>query len=182
MGRLILVLGGARSGKSAFAQRMAQERGREHVLYVATAEAGDAEMQQRIEMHRRSRPAAWRTVEAPRDAATAILKHAQEARAVLLDCLTMLVSNRLVEADDVFAPELEAEIMAGVEALAACAQQLTADLIIVSNEVGLGLAPAYPLGRAFRDIVGRANQALAQRADEIYFLAAGIPMILKGSE
>jgi len=181
MGRLILVLGGARSGKSAFAQRMAQERGGERVVYVATAEAGDAEMRQRIERHRQNRPATWRTVEAPREVTAAILD-AQEARAVLIDCLTMWVSNRLVEADDVFSPELEAEIMVEVEALATCAQQLEADLIIVSNEVGLGLVPPYPLGRAFRDIVGRVNQTLARQADEVYFMVAGIPMILKGGE
>jgi len=180
MGQLTLVLGGARSGKSAFAQQMAQERGGEHVVYVATAEAGDAEMQQRIESHRQNRPAAWRTVEAPRDVAAAILRQTLDAHIVLVDCLTLLVSNLLVQVADPFAPEVEAQIMAQVEALAACTQQLVADLIVVSNEVGLGLVPTYPLGRAFRDIVGRANQALVRQADEVYFMVAGIPMILKG--
>lgn len=181
MGRLILVLGGARSGKSAFAQRMAQEQGGDHVLYVATAEAGDQEMERRIAQHRRSRPESWRTLEAPRDVAAAILRQASDCPVVLVDCLTFLVSNLMVAAQDPFATEIEAVVRAEVEALAACTAKLSGDLVIVSNEVGMGLVPPYPLGRAFRDVAGRANQDLAQKADEVYLLVAGIPMTLKGS-
>jgi len=180
MGKLILVLGGARSGKSSFAQRVAQERGGDRVVYVATAEAGDEEMQERIEKHRQSRPAAWHTLEAPRDVAAAILAHARDAQVVLVDCLTLLVSNLLVEADDPFASEVEGSVAVEVDALAACSETLAADLIVVSNEVGMGLVPPYPLGRAFRDIVGRANQDLARQAHEVYLLVAGLPMTLKG--
>jgi adenosylcobinamide kinase/adenosylcobinamide-phosphate guanylyltransferase len=179
MGRLILVLGGARSGKSAFAQRLAQERGGERVLFVATAAPGDTEMQQRIEKHRRERPTGWRTLEVQRDVGAAILAHAGDAAAVLVDCLTLLVSNLLTDAADPFASEIEAQVMAEVEGLSACATRLSGPLIVVSNEVGLGLVPPNPLGRAYRDLLGRANQSLAQRADEVYFLVAGIPLVLK---
>jgi adenosylcobinamide kinase/adenosylcobinamide-phosphate guanylyltransferase len=180
MGKLILVLGGARSGKSAFAQRIATERGAGDVVYVATAEAGDEEMALRIEKHRQTRPPDWRTLEAPQDVASCILDQAAGARAVLLDCVTMLVSNLLLQAEDPLADGVEAVIMEEIEALIACVAQLSGDLILVSNEVGMALVPPYPLGRAFRDIVGRANQALAREADEVFLLVAGIPMTLKG--
>ena len=180
MGQLILVLGGARSGKSGFAQRLAQERGGKAVAYVATAEARDEEMAARIALHRVSRPATWQTVEAPRAVSATILDQARMARVVLLDCLTMLVSNLLLDAEDPFAEGVEARVMAEVEALVDCAGTLDGDLIIVSNEVGMGLVPPYPLGRAYRDVAGRANQYLARAADEVYFLVAGLPMTLKG--
>ena len=180
MGRLILVLGGARGGKSHFAQQMARELGGEQVLFVATASAGDEEMQQRIEKHRQDRPAGWRTLEAQRDVGRVILEHVGTARVALVDCLTLLVSNLLIGVQDPFAVEVEENVVAEAQALAACAEQLTGHLIVVSNEVGLGLVPPYPLGRAYRDLLGQANQVLAQKADEVYLLVAGIPMILKG--
>ncbi len=180
MGQLILILGGARSGKSTFAEQLAQELGGEQVLYVATAEAGDEEMRQRIEKHRRERPAAWRTLEVQHGVGRAILRHAGEADVVLLDCLTLLISNLLVGVDDSVAPQAEDKIAAEVEDLIACARQLPGHFIIVSNEVGMGLVPAYPLGRAYRDLLGRANQTLVQKADEAYLLVAGIPQKLKG--
>ncbi len=180
MGRLILVLGGARSGKSTFAQRRAAELGGEQVLFVATAGAGDEEMRQRIEKHRRERPAGWPTLEAPQDVGRAIAAHGGAAKVVLVDCLTLLVSNRLGNAEDPFAPDLEVAVAAEVQELAACAGRVAGDLIVVSNEVGLGLVPPYPLGRAYRDLLGLANQALAQKADEVYLLVAGIPLTIKG--
>jgi adenosylcobinamide kinase/adenosylcobinamide-phosphate guanylyltransferase len=182
MTKLTLVLGGARSGKSSFAQKIAQDRGGDRVVYVATAEAGDEEMRERIQKHRRSRPSNWRTLEIPCDVGAAILTQAKDAPVVLLDCLTLLISNLLVEADGPFAAEIETQITGEVDALVVCAKTLAGDLIIVSNEVGMGLVPPYPLGRAFRDIVGRANQDLARNADEVYLLVAGIPMVLKGAQ
>jgi adenosylcobinamide kinase/adenosylcobinamide-phosphate guanylyltransferase len=179
MGKLILVLGGARSGKSSFAQRLAQERAGERVLYVATAEAKDDEMQARIANHRASRPAGWDVLELPTDVGLTLRSHTTDARVILVDCLTLLISNRLVAHDDPFAPEIEAQVNAEVEALVACAKACPADLIIVSNEVGMGLVPPYPVGRAYRDLVGRANQELASQADAVYFLVAGLPMTLK---
>ncbi len=180
MGRLILVLGGARSGKSTFAQRRARELGGEQVLFVATAGAGDEEMRQRIEKHRRERPKGWQTLEVSQDVGRAIAAHGGAAKAILVDCLTLLVANRLGGVEDPFAPEVEASVAAEVQELAACADRLAGALIVVSNEVGMGLVPPYPLGRAYRDLLGQANQALAQKADEVYLLVAGIPLAIKG--
>ncbi len=187
-GSLILVLGGARSGKSDFAQRMVENMrfdsgsNQPSILFVATAEPGDEEMEQRIERHRQARSDDWRTLEAPRNVGKAILNVAAEhnVEAVLVDCMTLLTSNLLMGAEDVFAEETEAAIMSEVEDLIACAKQLPAPLVVVSNEVGWGLVPSYPLGRAYRDLLGRANQALADAADEVILLVAGIPQIIKG--
>ncbi len=170
---LILVLGGARSGKSSYAQQLAQGLGRERVLYVATAEAGDEEMRERIERHRQGRPPGWRTLEAPRNVGQAIREQAGDAEVVLVDCLTMLVSNLLLEGAG------EDEVLAQVRELAGCAQRAP-HLIVISNEVGMGLVPPYPLGRAYRDLLGRANQLLAQSAGRVHLLVAGIPLIIKG--
>ena len=179
-GRLILLLGGARSGKSTFAQQMARELGEEQVLFVATAEAGDEEMQQRIEQHRHERPESWRTLEAQRDVGRAILEQAGRARVILVDCVTMLVSNLLMDVDNPFAEKVEARVMGEAQALAACAERLPAHFIVISNEVGLGLVPPHPLGRAYRDLLGKVNQVLARAADEVYLLVAGIPVPIKG--
>jgi adenosylcobinamide kinase/adenosylcobinamide-phosphate guanylyltransferase len=180
MGKLILILGGARSGKSSFAQHLASELAGEDVLFVATAEAGDEEMRQRIERHRRERPPGWRTLETPREIGPSILEHGQALQVILLDCLTLLVSNHLVAFDDPSDPQAEQRVMAQVHVLVECAQLCPADLIVVSNEVGMGLVPPTPLGRAYRDLLGKANQVLAQKADRVYFLVAGLPMTLKG--
>lgn len=178
-GTLVLVLGGARSGKSAFAQQLARERGGASVLFVATAEAGDEEMRRRIANHRRERPAAWRTLEAPRGVAAALQAHYRGERAVLLDCLTLLVANLLGEVDHPLAPAAEERVLAEIRTLLNVARALPAHVILVSNEVGLGLVPTTPLGRAYRDLLGLVNQRVAQAADEVYFLVAGIPMRVK---
>lgn len=178
---LILVLGGARSGKSTFAQKLACDLGGAQVLFVATAEAGDEEMQRRIARHRRRRPEEWRTLEVHRDVGPAIRKHIGESRVVLLDCLSLLVANLLLEAQDIFSDELEAQVMAEVESLVSCVGETAAHLIVVSNEVGCGLVPEYPLGRAYRDLLGCANQAVARSADRVYVLTAGIPVAIKGA-
>ncbi len=179
MGQLILILGGARSGKSTFAQQLAQELGGERVLFVATAEAGDDEMRTRIEKHRRDRPPGWQTLEAPRHAGQSIMDHPGEAQVILFDCLTLLISNLLVAASDPFAPKVEQQVMSQVGSLIACVEQLDATMIIVSNEVGLGRVPPYPVGRAYRDLLGKANQVLAQQAEQVYLMVAGIPMAIK---
>jgi adenosylcobinamide kinase/adenosylcobinamide-phosphate guanylyltransferase len=179
VGELILILGGARSGKSTFAQHLAQDLGGEGVLFVATAEAGDDEMQARIEKHRQERPPNWRTLETPRDAGRSIMAHSGRVQVVLLDCLTLLVSNLIVTVPDPFAPEVEKQTMDELESLLACVEQLDSTMIVVSNEVGLGLVPPYRLGRAYRDLLGKANQILAQRAEQVYLMVAGIPMAIK---
>jgi alpha-ribazole phosphatase len=181
-GQLILILGGARSGKSAFAQQLARELGGDQVLFMATAEAGDEEMQQRIEKHRHERPAGWRTLEVQRDVGQAILDHDDGSRVILVDCLSLLVANLLLDVPDPFSAGLEAQVVAEVEGLVSCAKRLDGHLIVVSNEVGLGLVPPYPVGRAYRDLLGRANQVLARNADQVYMLLAGIPVPIKGAD
>ncbi|MBI4603449.1 MAG: bifunctional adenosylcobinamide kinase/adenosylcobinamide-phosphate guanylyltransferase [Planctomycetes bacterium] len=178
--RLTLILGGARSGKSAYAQKLAAGRG-SSILFVATAESADAEMVARIARHRAERPSSWRTLEVPRGAGAAIEAAGVDAEIVLLDCFTALAGNVLTRLP-VDAPLLTAEtaIVAEVEALLAAYERSRAEWIVVSNEVGLGLVPPYPLGRTFRDALGRAHQCLAAAADEVLFLVCGLPVQIKG--
>lgn len=191
MGKLTLVLGGARSGKSTFAEKCAKETGGENVLYVATSETKDEEMKERVVKHRADRPSAWDTVEAPRNVAQAIRQVRSDASVILLDCMTFLVANHLMDAAapeddpfddpsaDPFDAKIETAVVAEVNALIDYVKEADVELIVVSNEVGLGLVPAYELGRAYRDVLGRANQILARHADEVLFLVAGIPMKVK---
>ncbi len=168
--RRVLVLGGARSGKSTFAERLATESGLA-VVYVATATAGDAEMAERIALHRARRPAAWRTLELSTGVAAGIGAQPIEATIVIVEDLTFLLSNLMAED----------EIAAEHAAMAEVAGMLTlgADIILVSNEVGMGLVPPYPLGRRFRDALGRLNQFAAGACGEVYVLFAGLPLQLK---
>lgn len=178
---LILILGGARSGKSAYAERLAAGLGR-RVLYVATAEARDEEMAARIAAHRAARPAHWHTLEAPLDAGRAVRAFAgPPPEVILLDCLTLLISNVLLAPDLSGQPPaaVERAALAEVEALLEARQHWQAPLIVVSNEVGLGLVPPSELGRAYRDLLGRANQRLAAAAGRVIFMIAGLPMELK---
>lgn len=176
---LTLILGGARSGKSAFAERRARDVGGDAVLFVATAEAGDEEMRLRIERHRRSRPAAWHTVEASKGVGAVLQQRGAGARAIIVDCLTLLVANVLGSWADPWAPEAAEAVRQEVEALVAAARALEAHVFVVSNEVGMGLVPPSPLGRAYRDLLGEANRRLAAAADEVYLLVAGIPLQVK---
>ena len=176
MSRLTLVLGGVRAGKSAFAQRLASSGKR--VLVVATAEAGDAEMAARIAAHQASRPAEWATLEAAVDVAEALSPVVDGYDTVLLDCLTLWVSNLLLRAPD---PASAGEgIAAQAEALLALQRRSDATWVVVSNEVGLGVIPPSELGRAYEDALGRVNQRFAAQADAVYFMAAGLPLQLKG--
>jgi len=183
MGKLVLVLGGARSGKSRFAEELAASLGGRDVVYLATAEAGDEEMKERIRIHQETRPCFWRTVEEPLKAAGAVRQNGR-ARVILLDCLTLLVSNLLFQDTEFdesaeFMVEREKEVLKEIRGLAMVAKEVEATVIIVSNEVGLGLVPPYPAGRVYRDVAGRANQVIAAYADEVYFTIAGIPVELK---
>ncbi len=238
-GKLTLILGGARSGKSVLAEKLAQAAADETgVLYVATLLPSDEEMRDRIVQHRAARPAHWRTVETPFDLTKNLLSALQAERVVLVDCLTVWTGNLMVREsqnsaellethafygeiydDDittarshngtsVLEPDreeditsdlqsgiilqpvvaevrppdyakLEASIMAELEKLVAAIRERDVNLILVSNEVGMGLVPPYPLGRAYRDLLGRVNQRLAKLADEVYLVVAGLPIELK---
>jgi adenosyl cobinamide kinase/adenosyl cobinamide phosphate guanylyltransferase/sugar phosphate isomerase/epimerase len=178
---LTFILGGARSGKSAYAQQLARQNGGS-VLYVATATAGDEEMKTRIAAHRAERPANWRTLEAPLQVGEAIQKALDEqpADVVLLDCMTLLANNVLMQLpENTSEKEITLALLAEIDALLACREKSKAHWIIVSNEVGLGLVPPYPMGRIYRDVLGRANQKLAAAASEALFLVAGRPISLK---
>jgi adenosylcobinamide kinase/adenosylcobinamide-phosphate guanylyltransferase len=180
MGQLILVLGGARSGKSAYAQRLAQELGQELVLVVVTAEAGDKEMAQRIHRHRQSRPSAWRTIETSRRVGEVVRTSLGDAAVVLVDCLTLLVSSILLHLGEPLRPvEAEGAVREELETLLQVCQASTATFIVVSNEVGLGLVPNTPLGRVYRDLLGQGNQVLAAQAQAVYLMVAGLAVNYK---
>ncbi len=206
MSKITLILGGARSGKSSLAEKLGQQRvGTHAVLYVATLEPYDDEMRHRVTRHRASRPTTWRTVEAPFNLTGAILAALQTETLVLVDCLTVWSGNRIVEASgmldshnheisDELLPtdetattppfaldydKLESEITAEINRLIVEMRRQDKDLLLVSNEVGMGLVPPYPLGRAYRDLLGRLNQRIAAQADEVLLVVAGIPIDLK---
>lgn len=178
--RLILILGGARSGKSSYAQRLAGLYS-ESVLYVATAEADDDEMEIRIAMHKNARPDHWRTLEVTSQVGEAISSFSYHADVVILDCLTLLTSNIISILDEPITYEIARQATNNeLDNLLATYNSEEKVWIIVSNEVGLGLVPPYPLGRIFRDTLGLANQRLAVEADDVIFMVAGLPMLLKG--
>lgn len=184
---ITLILGGARSGKSDWAEGVAAGTGRP-VIFLATATAGDAEMAERIAAHRASRSAVWRTVEEPTDLAAAVRDHARSGDIVLVDCLTLWVSNRLLDrigdADPDSLPggawaAIEVALLEATAALLAAARQQDAALILVSNEVGLGLVPPTPMGRRYRDALGRVNRLAAAAADSVVLMVAGLPVDLR---
>ena len=170
-----LVTGGARSGKSDYAERLALERG-EPTTFVATAQPLDTEMAERIARHRSQRPASWTTVEAPVRAAYAV--SSARAPIVLLDCVTLLASNALLSAQAA-GSDGEAAIRAEVDALLLARERREGRLIAVTNEVGLGVVPPTELGRRYRDALGAANRQLAAAADVVIFMVSGIPMVLR---
>lgn len=174
--RILLVTGGARSGKSRYAVEEARRIGGEHVSFIATAEARDEDMARRIRRHRAQRPRAWETVEAPRRSGEA-LKRARHPT-VVLDCLTLLVSNAVLEAAD-SEEAAQAAARAEVTDLLKEAARREGTLIAVTNEVGMGIVPEAPVARWFRDAQGEANRHAAERADAVVLLVAGIPLSLK---
>lgn len=191
MGALTLILGGARSGKSTYAEQLAQLEGGDQVLYVATAQARDEEMRERILKHRQSRPAGWHTLEIPRYVGQAIVGYLEKAnriqakpaiQVVLLDCLTLLVSNCMESAADPFDSAVAAQVEQEITQFLDGIRRMPVHFIVVSNEVGMGLVPTTPLGRAYRDLLGRANRELAQAAATVILMVAGLPLFIKGEK
>jgi len=170
MAQVVLVLGGARSGKSRFAEAEVRRLGRGRPVYIATAQAYDDEMTARIAQHQSDRGDDWLTVEAPQDLPAVLRRHATGSAAVLVDCLTLWLSNRLLADADLDADA--AELLAALDAA-------TAPVVLVSNEVGLGIVPDNALARRFRDAAGRLNQEVAAAAGAVHFIAAGLPLRLK---
>ena len=186
MKKVILLLGGARSGKSHFAQEYARRSG-EKVLYVATATAGDEDMRRRIEKHKQERPANWRTIEVVTNIGIHIEANVGDATLIIIDCITLLVNNIFCryeekQFDTIDDAILEKEVVAEIQQLQKCLKKVNASFLIISNEVGLGLVPDNRMGRLYRDILGRSNQMLAQTADEVYLMVAGIPLRVKPNE
>ena len=182
----IFITGGARSGKSRFAEKEALKRGGK-VIYIATAQALDEEMAHRIRIHKKRRPDNWITVEEPRYLSIVLKKIRTDKSyddfdTVLIDCMALLVSNwlPLEKAEDLKGwGDLRADLLDEVEAMVEEIEKMQQKFIIVSNEVGLGLVPEYPLGRLYRDILGEVNQIVAAAADQVLFMVSGLPMKLK---
>ena len=187
--QLIFVLGGARSGKSAFAELLARQLGG-RTLYVATAQAFDADMERRIARHRQQRPPEWSTLEEPIKLPDVLPSALAGYDTCLLDCLTLWVSNLLLAAedapahrdsrcDDVWENGAEDEILSAADRLLEVYESSSATWIVVSNEAGLGVVPSTRLGSVYRDALGRVNQAIAARADKVYFMTAGLALEMK---
>jgi adenosylcobinamide kinase/adenosylcobinamide-phosphate guanylyltransferase len=177
--KITLVLGGARSGKSTFAQQLAAKNGN-NVLYVATAQVHDDEMERRVAIHQASRPAEWQTLEASAHLAAALQAKSGHYDSILLDCVTLLLGGAFLGLDENIGEEAftrQAETI--MEDLLMAIENRPEAWILVSNEVGMGIVPDTLMGRVFRDIQGRANQRLAARAQDVYLLAAGIPLKIK---
>ena len=175
MGKLILVLGGARSGKSAFAEELAKDHKR--VAYIATALVADDEMRRRVAFHRKRRPRTWVTYEANAKLDSVIRKAAKAATLVLVDCMTLYLSNTMMTASG--RQHSHEAIFKDVEGICKASRSVGADVVVVSNEIGMGIVPDTPLGRKFRDLQGCANQTIARAADEVYLIVAGIPQRIK---
>ena len=181
----ILITGGARSGKSSLAQELALKSGKA-VLFVATAEAGDDEMRRRIEEHKKNRPADGRTLEVTTHVGSQVCQQIGQAQVVVVDCITLLVNNIFNQCSDQTGRLLDTSLIEKnladeIGELVDCIRRTDADFIIVTNEVGLGLVPDNRIGRLYRDLLGRANQMLAQSVDEVYLMVAGLPVRIKPS-
>jgi adenosylcobinamide kinase/adenosylcobinamide-phosphate guanylyltransferase len=172
-GSVTLVLGGARSGKSRYAQQLAEQSS--HVVFVATAKASDEEMRLKIERHRRDRPKEWRTIEEALDLPKVLAENEVGTDVILIDCLTIFAANLLeVEGDH------NDRIEGRVEALCEALRTAQCNVVLVSNEVGSGVVPEYAVGCRFRDLLGEINQKVARVADDVVLMVAGLPLALKG--
>ncbi len=179
MNKLTFIVGGARSGKSDYAERLAAESGG-RVLYVATGQPLDEEMLIRIRAHQDRRPVSWQTIELSIDVGRQLLAAPLDADVALVDCITLLVSNLVLKASaDLDEPDTSTAtelVRSEIEELVKAIRSSKAHWLVVSNEVGQGLVPPYPVGRLYRDLLGWANQRIAEEADEVIWMVAGIPV------
>jgi adenosylcobinamide kinase/adenosylcobinamide-phosphate guanylyltransferase len=173
--KMILITGGCRSGKSRFALDYANQHFSKKI-YLATCEALDQEMAQRIEHHKKMRGPEWHTIEEPIEISDQIKLHGDEVEVILLDCITLWLSNLLMRRKD--DPEIMEEISRFIDTI----KEKQTSLILVSNEVGLGIVPEDPLGRRFRDLSGMANQKIAEAVNKVILMVSGIPILLKGKD
>ncbi|GAU77347.1 bifunctional adenosylcobinamide kinase/adenosylcobinamide-phosphate guanylyltransferase [Fusibacter sp. 3D3] len=186
MSQIIFITGGARSGKSTFAEQTVKSFG-ENIIYIATAIPFDEGMKDRIKKHKESRPKTWTTIEAYKDFDQHFdMAEVKAADGIIFDCITVMVTNLMMApkvdfemVDMDFVNELELKIQDEVDQLIATVRKRNLNIVIVSNEVGLGLVPFYKMGNFFRDIAGRINQKIASEADAVYFTVSGIPMKIK---
>jgi len=186
MAELIFITGGARSGKSRFAENLLASTAQ--VVYIATALANDVEMKERIQLHRERRNPQWSTVEAYASLGDILLPFAAAKEAALLDCLTLMICNLMLKDASVdwdkialqAVDRIERQIEREVDSMLNVMRNFKGQALVVSNEVGMGLVPEYPLGRYFRDIAGRMNQKTAALADKVYLMVSGIPVKIKG--
>ena len=181
MAHVTLILGGARSGKSALASRLAEQSGKE-ILFIATATVLDDEMAERVQRHQQERPPHWQTIEASRALAVAITTHALPQRLLLVDCLTLWLCNLLHDESGREVIELDAEVAEARQQLLDALSSVPGEIILVANEVGLGIVPMGALSRRFVDEAGRLNQAIAAQAERVLFVVAGLPMVLKAGQ
>ncbi len=186
MGDLIFITGGARSGKSRFAEELF--KGFDKVLYIATAVPFDEEMKERIALHRTRRNSSWVTVEGYREMDMLIRNGGHGMEGILVDCVTIMVSNLMILGEHIdwenppaaYMERVKKSIRDETEKLIHGAENFTGTAVIVSNETGMGIVPPSPLGRFFRDFAGTANQMIASRAGTVYFMVSGIPVKIKG--
>ena len=176
---VILVTGGARSGKSSFGELIAKKLGGDRVIYIASGVAVDNEMEERIAAHKNSRPDGWKTVEAPLNICSELKKIPEES-VVLFDCLTTYLSNLLIREEDKEYREIEKILLKEVRDILKTAVERKLEFIIIQNEIGQGVVPPYRLGRYFRDISGRAARICASAAERVFTMTAGLPREIKG--
>ncbi|SPF53037.1 bifunctional cobinamide kinase and cobinamide phosphate guanylyltransferase [Candidatus Desulfosporosinus infrequens] len=182
MSLFTLVTGGARSGKSRFAELLAAQSKRP-VIYIATAQIWDEEMALRVKKHQQQRPSTWRLIEEPRNIREIFNELKDEDAVILLDCVTLWLTNLLLAglAEHSQSDLVESQILSTVQEVAQLTHEIKPQVILVSNEVGQGIVPENPLSRAYRDLAGRSNQILAHSADQVYLVVAGLPMEIKRS-
>lgn len=175
MGKITLILGGARSGKSQFALKLARQTAGS-VVFIATATVSDKEMGKRIKLHRKNRPSHWRTIEEPKKLSFLVKRAPKKTDLIIIDCLTIFISNLLLEGRSDYSIQNE------VNSVLSTIRKSGFDSLIVSNEAGMGIVPDNPLARRFRDLAGRINQSIAAASDEAYFIVSGLPLKIKGAD